>query len=69
MKRGVSGLEFTPTKLQSPGIPAHNLRCSLSIKLPQLQTLSTFIFIVAPCILKIHKLLKPTNALICLVLF
>jgi hypothetical protein len=27
------------------------------------------IFIVAPCILKIHKLLKPTNALICVVLF
>jgi hypothetical protein len=26
------------------------------------------IFIVAPCILKIHKLLKPTNALICLVI-
>jgi hypothetical protein len=27
------------------------------------------IVIVASCILKIHKLLKPTNALICLVLF
>jgi hypothetical protein len=28
-----------------------------------------FIFIVAPCILKIHQLLKPTNALIYIVLF
>jgi hypothetical protein len=28
-----------------------------------------YIFIVAPCILKIHQLLKPTNALICIVLF
>jgi hypothetical protein len=27
------------------------------------------IFIVAPCILKIHKLLKPKNSLICIVLF
>jgi hypothetical protein len=30
---------------------------------------SKFIFIVAPCILKIHKLLKPANALICPVLY
>jgi hypothetical protein len=31
--------------------------------------MSCNIFIVAPCILKIHQLLKPTNALICIVLF
>jgi hypothetical protein len=27
------------------------------------------IFVVAPCILKIHYILKPTNALLCIVLF